>query len=295
MKITRELLDRIIKEPEKFQVLEQNPFEVLYDNDELPKVFREDLVNDKYNKRLVILDTETTGFNYTTDDIIELAFVVVTFNFQHNVLVSIDDYFDEFCEPTKEITKHITEITGITPAMVAGKTITIDDVKPHLPEKFLMVAHNAEFDRKFVDKKFPDLKNLPWADSLTEIDWGAKGFTKHSLEALMYKMDMFYTAHRAINDVLALLYVIVATNSVLEMSLSASKMSVDVEVDVDFAHKDLVKSCGFKWVGEHKTWKRNYRKMNDWTDDKKTLIEKGAKLNIVEIKLVSARERYTAK
>ena len=55
MKITRELLDRIIKEPEKFQVLEQNPFEVLYDNDELPKVFREDLVNDKYNKRIVIL------------------------------------------------------------------------------------------------------------------------------------------------------------------------------------------------------------------------------------------------
>lgn len=292
MNVTKELLQKMINAPERYQVLEQNPFEVMYENNELPVILKPELVSDTYNKKMIIFDTETTGLNQSSDEIIELAFVVLTYNLRTYDIVSIDSLYDEFCEPTKEITSKITQVTGITPAMVAGKKITISDIEPYFPQRFLFVAHNAGFDRKFIDRKFPDLKDKPWADTLTEIDWSAKGFKKSNLEALMYGLGAFYTAHRAINDVLALLYVIDKTRSLEELILSASQKSVEVEVNIDYDHKQLVKDCGFRWFAQNKTWKRNYRKMNDWKADKEMMIGRGAKLSIVEMKLISSTERY---
>jgi DNA polymerase III epsilon subunit-like protein len=61
-----------------------------------------------------------------------------------------------------------------------------------------IVAHNADFDRSFVS---PALRALPWADSMSDIDWG-RGKVGGSLTALALAHDVgVVSAHRAMADV----------------------------------------------------------------------------------------------
>lgn len=296
--ITEELLERIRKNPERYKVVEQNPLEHYLEirGDEVrfePIVFKKDLINNPNNKHMVILDTETTGIK-TSDEIIELAFVTITYNVELNCLVSIDKVFDKFREPVNNpITDSITKITGITAEMVRGKTLSYDDFKEYLPDgKYLIVAHNAGFDRKFVEKLFPEMQKKPWADSLTEVDWLSKGATKHSLEMLMYNIGLFYNAHRAVNDVLALLAVLVRTRSLQELDMSANNATLEIEVAVAFDSKDTVKQYGFRWNNENKTWKRIYKNLETWNNDKAVLSKTCNGFKLVNCKIQKADTRY---
>ena len=296
--ITEELLEKIRKFPERYRVIEQNPLEHYLDirGDEVrfePIVFKKDLANNPQNKHMVILDTETTGIK-TSDEIIELAFVTITYNVENNCIVSIDKVFDKFREPVNNaISDSITKITGITAEMVRGKSLSYDDFKDYLPtDKYLIVAHNASFDRKFVEKTFPELKGKPWADSLTEVDWLSKGATKHSLEMLMYNIGLFYNAHRAVNDVLALLAVLVRTRSLQELDMSANNATLEIEIAVAFDSKDTVKQYGFRWNNDNKTWKRLYKKLDTWNNDKAVLMKSCNGFKLVSCKVQRADTRY---
>lgn len=290
--ITKELLERMQQYPERYHVIEQNPLERLLDMNQTSYVFDQSLVGNKDNRHLVILDTETTGLNPTIDEIIELAFVVVTYNPNGYQLVSLDTMFDKFEEPGKPLTENTTRLTGITQEMVNGKKLSIDDIETYLPSEYTIVAHNAGFDRKFVDKRFPDLAKKPWADSLTEIPWVNKGFSKTSLEMIMYQLGFFYTAHRAINDVLALLFAIVKSDSLADLIISASKSSLDVSIKVHYDSKDIVKDFGFRWQNPTKTWGKTYKTLDDWKKEKQVLTERCRDFYLVECKITTAKERY---
>lgn len=69
-----------------------------------------------------------------------------------------------------------------------------------------VVAHNACFDREFVERLMPSFRSRAWLWSLYGIDWHAKGFTDRSLEELAkaHKIKMSH-AHRALSDVETLL------------------------------------------------------------------------------------------
>lgn len=295
--ITEQLLEQIKKFPERYKVLKQNPLERCIEiRDDViefkPVILNESLVGSPDNVKLVLLDTETTGTK-TTDEIIELAFVVATYNDNAEKFVSIDAVFDRFIEPVNnKITDEITRLTGITTAMVAGKTLTYNDFKDYLPHgKYFILAHNASFDRRFIDKTFPEMRNKPWADTMSEINWSSKGYNKQSLEMLMYYNDMFYNAHRAVYDCLALLAVIVQTKTMHELYISANNASLEIEVKVHYDAKETVKGYGFRWCKEHSSWKRLYQRLEDWNNDKQQL-SKAQGFNLLSCKVVRAENRY---
>lgn len=295
--ITQSQIKEIQQHPELFRLLRLNPFEsttvINGDNIEFsPLILRKELIGDKDNKKLVVLDTETTGIDHKKDEIIELSFVVATYNYREMVFVSIDDVYDSFNEPAQPITKMITDITGISNEMVKGKKITFNDFKDKLPEKYLIVAHNAGFDRKFVEKTFPEMIDTCWADSLTEIDWKSKGYAKNSLEMLMTYLGMFYNAHRAVNDCLALIAVISCSNSLAELINNASKRSLEVVLCTSFDDKDYVKELGFKWRGADKTWVKNYKDVTEWESDKQHLNNLNVWYHIKTEKELTSLTRY---
>lgn len=289
--ITKELLERVEKYPERYQIIEQNPLERLLNSNQTSYVFNKELAGKSGNKHLVILDTETTGLNPSVDEIIELAFVVVTYSPDYQ-LVSLDTMFDKFEEPSKPITVNTTKLTGITQEMVSGQKLSIDDIETYLPSEYTIVAHNAGFDRKFVDKRFPDLAHKPWADSLTEIPWVNKGFSKTSLEMIMYQLGFFYTAHRAINDVLALLFAIVKSDSLADLIISSTKSSLSVNIKVDYEDKEIVKNFGFKWNKDDKAWSRFYATLDEWKQDKEVLSSRCKYFALLECQIITAKERY---
>ena len=291
--ISREQLARAAAEPEKFKLLEKVPFDfmpVSAAGQQFEKVVLNDLeVPEKRIRKLVILDTETTGVD-TTAELIELAFCVCSYDVRTRTVLSIDCCFDAFSKPEKPISKEVSELTHITNEMLPNKKLYHDDFKEYLPEKCLVVAHNAGFDRRILERTYPYvLADLHWADSMTEIDWRAKGFNGKGLEGLLTQAGFWYDAHRAINDVLALLWLIMQTGTLAELCNNASKVSLEVKLSVSYAEKDAVKALGFRFRGEDKTWSRNFESMAAWQETQKSL-PKSAKT--VSIQVLNSQTRF---
>ena len=46
----------------------------------------------------------------------------------------------------------------------------------------IVIAHNANFDRKFAERYWPEFEHKNWGCSATEIDWRAHGFEGSALQ-----------------------------------------------------------------------------------------------------------------
>jgi len=73
------------------------------------------------------------------------------------------DRFSGLRQPWSPIPATVTRLTGIDDAMVAGHEIGCDAVAAFLRGVDLVVAHNARFDRPFVEARWPVFSRLSWA------------------------------------------------------------------------------------------------------------------------------------
>jgi DNA polymerase III epsilon subunit-like protein len=85
-------------------------------------------------------------------------------------------------DPGFPIPPDITNITGITNEIVAGHSIDDQAVNDLLKRVVLVIAHNAAFDRRFLEKPLPPFVTKHWACSRSDIDWRAKGIRSSALE-----------------------------------------------------------------------------------------------------------------
>lgn len=111
-----------------------------------PKVFWGTEQGKTY-KRFVVFDLETTGLSMRLDEIIEIGAVLVEDG-------EIIDTFSAFVKPKSALSSKIIELTGITDADLKDAP-PIEDVLPRFSafcEGAALVAHNAEFDRAFLDR-----------------------------------------------------------------------------------------------------------------------------------------------
>src|ERR1700712_1758168 len=69
----------------------------------------------------IVLDVETTGPDTSRDEVIELGMVKFSFT-DTGTLAGLCETFSAFQQPGRPIPAEITEITGITDAMVAGQS-----------------------------------------------------------------------------------------------------------------------------------------------------------------------------
>ena len=118
----------------------------------------------------LFVDVETTGLDSYKDEIIELAMVPFTYGLDGRIF-EIGEPFERFQEPKRPIPANITQLTGITDAMVAGQRIDPDEVSTFASRAALVIAHNAAFDRGFVNHELglagrPELPAAQWIDTL---------------------------------------------------------------------------------------------------------------------------------
>ena len=151
----------------------------------------------------IILDTETTGLDPSRDEVIELAMVKFRYS-DADAITGVTEIFQAFNEPSAPIPPAITELTGITDAMVAGHKIDAAAVDAFVADASIVIAHNAKFDRPFAEKAWPVFAQRHWACSVAEIEWPKYGFGGGKLGYLLADMGYFHEAHRAIDDCQAL-------------------------------------------------------------------------------------------
>lgn len=156
------------------------------------------------------VDVETTGLNAGMDKIIELAMVAFEF-LPDGRIFRIIDQFDQFQDPGFEIPEGITALTGITDAMVQGKEIDQDRVTHLVESASVVIAHNAFFDRIFLESICPVFIDKAWACSIKDIPWAEKGIEGTKLEFIAYRFGFFFDGHRAINDCLAGVHILAQT------------------------------------------------------------------------------------
>jgi DNA polymerase III subunit epsilon len=219
--------------------------------------------------KAAILDTETTGINHHTDKIIELGMVIVEYCPDTGQVYRVLETYNELEDPGIPIPLESIKIHGIADEMVQGKKITDSIVENLLSDVSLIIAHNAGFDRKFVEARFPFLDNKAWACTFTQIPWKNENIRSAALEFLGFKFGFHFDGHRASLDCHALL-------EILQSELPQSKIKVfkmlldnayvpDYKIwalETSFDTKDKLKEHGYRWNNDRRTWHKNISNEN---------------------------------
>ena len=212
----------------------------------------------------ILLDVETTGLNTAQDEIIELAMLKFEY-LPDDRIARVAGVFSSFNEPSNPIPSEITELTGITDEMVSGHQIDPDAVSAFVSDAVIVVAHNANFDRKFVERYWPLFERKNWAFSATEVEWRKLGFDGSRLGYLLAGAGLFHQAHRAIDDCQALIEVLSRNVPKLNRSAfailleRARRKTVRIWAEQSpFELKDALKKRGYKWSdgtdGRPRSW-----------------------------------------
>ncbi|MGK9042522.1 3'-5' exonuclease [Rhizobium sp. SA279] len=218
----------------------------------------------EFARQGVILDTETTGLDHRTDEIIEIG--VITFTFDDNGTIGdVTGIYGGLRQPGIAIPEEITRLTGITDEMVAGQSIDMDRLTSLVARADLIIAHNAGFDRPFCEAFSPIFRDKAWACSVSEIDWRTRGFEGNKLGYLIGQSGYFHDGHRAVDDCFALLEVLEQTRpgqsstpfAELDEASRRSRVRLYAE-NSPFDMKDHLKKRGYRWSdgsdGRPKSW-----------------------------------------
>ena len=182
---------------------EEDKIKVIYG---VEAYFMDDLVesvtgeqNESLDGTFVCFDLETTGLSANTEKITEIGAVKV----QNGEVV---DTFSTFVNPEKPIPAKITDLTGITDAMVKDAPSQAQAVSDFLRfcDGAVVVAHNAPFDTSFIRKA---CENMGEQYTLTSIDTVAicrailDGIKNVKLDTVATYLRLgTFNHHRAVDD-----------------------------------------------------------------------------------------------
>jgi DNA polymerase-3 subunit epsilon len=140
------------------------------------------------------VDVETTGTNPDRDKIVELGICLFEYDRQSGRIYKVLGSSEWFEDPGIPIPREITKITGITDEMVAGHRIDDAAVTDLLGRVVLVIAHNADFDRRFLERRLPAFAAKHWGCSRFDVDWKAEGSRSSGLEFVAYSLGFFHDA-----------------------------------------------------------------------------------------------------
>jgi DNA polymerase-3 subunit epsilon len=212
-------------------------------------------------RRAAIVDTETTGTDSTADKVIELAIVVFEYCHATGTVGRVLETYDALEDPGMPIPPASTAIHGITDAMVVGQHIDDLRVSRLLESVGILIAHNAGFDRRFLEPRLPVFASLPWGCSWQEVPWNDAGIASSKLEYLAYRYGFFYDGHRAETDCRALLEVLsqpfgTTGGNALKLLLDSARMpSYRLWANNSpFDTKDALRQRGYWWDAGRRCW-----------------------------------------
>jgi len=200
-------------------------------------------VSGQSTRRVIVLDTETTGLDARNEKVIELAMLSVLVDIATGLPVGPVTLYESFDD-----------------SMVQGQRIDDAAVTALVEQADLIVAHNAGFDRPFVEARWPVFARKAWNCSFAGIDWKKEGSGSAKLEFLASERGWFYDAHRAQVDCHALLQVLSSPLADGQTGLSrllngAGQNRYKLRATgAPFEAKDKLKSRGYRWDGEGRVW-----------------------------------------
>lgn len=253
----------------------------------------------------MFLDVESTGLDPMANEIIEFA--ITPFDYDtHGRVAAIGEPLHQFNEPAEPIPSEITAITGLTDDIVAGHRLDVAAIETFVAPADLILAHNAAFDRPFVERLSPVFASKPWGCTMCDVPWKEEGIEGRRLADLLGRFKYFFDAHRAVDDCEAGIALLTMTlprsgSRVLARLLEVARRPTwrIFAEGAPFEVKDVLKERGYKWNADRgigpKSWWRDVQApmVEDELDYLRAEVFKRA-INLPKFE-ITAFQRYSAR
>jgi len=208
----------------------------------------------------VVIDVETTGFDSSSDHLIQIAlrpFMVCPNTGLVSAIKKPIVYKQESPDP---ISDRIKQVTGLSEEDLKGHEVNWSMIGKILSMCKFAIAHNASFDRPWVDRylKENDVElndELVWACSMSQIDWDRYVTPSKSLEVLCAWNGFFYNSHDAEADVDATLHLLRKSGNLSELLNNAKTPDWHVfAMNTLRQENDRLKRKRYRWNPEFSCW-----------------------------------------
>jgi len=205
----------------------------------------------------IAIDTETTGLDVDKDKIIELGFIAFEYDAGSGLIYRILESYGGFEDPGEPLTAIVKQITGISDDMVAGQHLDDDLITHWLQKSDLVIAHNAAFDRRILERRLPVTCQTNWACTFNDILWQDEDISSLKLDYIAYRLGFFFDGHRALNDAQATLHLLTralpCSGKLVMASLLARARSESrrfFAAGAPFEKKDELRARGYRWLSD---------------------------------------------
>jgi DNA polymerase-3 subunit epsilon len=199
---------------------------------------------------LLILDTETTGLDPTTDSLVEVG--AILFSVPHRAVVHQVSFLLPCTEnPAQHVNGIVPELTTWLPVNAIPLFL---DLARHADA---FIAHNAAFDAAFIDPLLtPALHSIPWICTCESIRWPGLRLNPSLTDlALAYGVPV-WAAHRALTDCTYLAHVLQRDPKLERHLIQGLKPRRLVIAQVSYDQREQAKAAGFRWDPAAKQWSR---------------------------------------
>lgn len=219
--------------------------------------------------KILAIDCESTGLlEDPSCKATEVAWAVWDTDLDR--MISSRSYTVNSLKEGEEISKEITELTGITTQQVRDHGVSAATMCEDVGKQMLMadyvMARNAPFDKGLLFLEFNRLEMnfppTPWICTKMDVEYPeyVKGRTQSHIAADHGFVNPF--PHWAMGDVLTMLRIHqvgkYGWGRVCE--LAASPM-IRVTANVEYQERELAKDVGFNWNPQRKIWFKDIKKL----------------------------------
>lgn len=202
---------------------------------------------------ILILDTETTGVT-DSDTAIEVACIL--YSLKHAAPIrSFASLIRSDSNPAEHVNRIPASLLPYAPEAAAVWTA----VARHVTMADAIVAHNADFDRRFVPA-MTGANVTPWVCSMDDIAWPVACESRSLVSIALAHGLGVATAHRALADceLLARLFTRAAEMGTDLGALLAHAMRPKAlfRALVPFERNHEAKAAGFRWDADRRAWLR---------------------------------------
>lgn len=172
------------------------------------------------NKLVCVIDTETTGLDQR-DEPISVAVVLLEIEpIKGKLIREVDSYYG-LREPSVPMHPKAQAIHGMSLEQLRGASFDMKKLRKIVDSADILVAHNAQFDRRMISKVVPGLMHAKWVCSINSLSWLWKEVSPKgaSLDAICEVLELDRPRpHNAMADCRALITVLSVHSGVTEKS-----------------------------------------------------------------------------
>ena len=202
-------------------------------------------LNKKSVKSVLILDTETTGLDENKDEVIEIGCILFNVPFK-SVLSQLSFLLPVKINDAEFINGIPVDVSNVSQPWKEG----IQFFLKLIDSCDFIVAHNAEFDKKWFGKGDLPYLDKKWICSLDDINWSFKKNIKSRPSvtdlALAFNIPV-WNLHRALSDCYYISEVFKRVDNLEDILLKASEPKYLYKAIVSYEDRSLAKNAGFKW------------------------------------------------